>query len=239
MIRLEVCVDLAESIDEAIAGGADRIELCSALELGGMTPGPGFMAYAARQSVPSYAMIRPRGGDFTFSPVEVEMMEADIDAARAAGLAGVVLGANHENGTLDIEVLARLKRRAEGMGTTLHRSFDLTPDPFAALEEAVALGFERILTSGQARSATQATELLYALSSRAGGRISIMPGAGVRPINAATLVAATGVREIHASASLILPEAEGRVREFGFAPVERRRTSRDEVSRIKASLAAL
>ena len=127
-VRIEVCVDSAASLSAAVAGGADRVELCAALALGGLTPSAGFMAQAAGYGVPVLAMIRPRAGDFVFSTDEVAQMLTDIAAARAAGLAGVVLGASLPDGRLDRDMLAQLMRAAKGMDCTLHRAFDLTPD---------------------------------------------------------------------------------------------------------------
>ncbi len=153
-VTLEVCVDTAEGLDQAIRGGADRVELCSALALGGLTPSPGLMRLAARRGA-VMAMVRPRAGGFVPGPDEMAQMEADIAAARAAGLAGVVFGASLPDGRLDLAAMARLVAAAQGMEVVLHRAFDLCPDPDAALEQAVALGVTRILTSGgQARPRT-------------------------------------------------------------------------------------
>ncbi len=168
MPLLEVCVGDPESLIAAIEGGADRIELCSALELGGLTPTPGLMALAARAPVPVYAMVRPRGGDFVFSSSEREAMRADIAGVRAAGLAGVVLGASPD-GTLDGETLADLVQASAGLGTTLHRAFDLVPDIGDAVETAVALGFERILTSGRPRRRRTASPISPAPTRRRPG----------------------------------------------------------------------
>ena len=144
-ILLEVCVDSPQSLAAAIEGGADRIELCAALETGGLTPSPGLMALAAKAPIPVYAMIRTRPGDFVFDDVDMATLLADIDAVRAAGLAGVVLGANRPDGSLDRDVLSRLASHAKGLGMTLHRAFDLAGPGFAeAVELAVALGFERL-----------------------------------------------------------------------------------------------
>lgn len=198
-IKLEICVDTADGLEAAIRGGADRIELCSALSLGGLTPSFGLMKLAARTGVPTYAMIRPREGDFVFTPGELDQMRRDIDAARAAGLAGVVLGASEPRSKLDAEALFRLRSHAAGLGSTLHRAFDLAHDHSDALETAIALGFERILTSGGARRAIDGLDALAALVTRAGSRITIMPGSGIRPDNAPAVLAATGAHEIHAS----------------------------------------
>ena len=154
-VLVEVCLDSAEGLAEAVAGGADRIELCAALAVGGLTPSAGLMQAAARCPVPVLAMIRPRAGDFVFSPAEVAIMLADIAAARAAGLAGVVLGASLPGGRLDRAILARLTDAASGLDLTLHRAFDLVPDIAPAIELAADLGFRRILTSGQAATAAE------------------------------------------------------------------------------------
>ncbi|WP_040878931.1 copper homeostasis protein CutC [Kaistia granuli] len=216
-IQVEICVDTADGLSAAIRGGADRIELCSALALGGLTPSPGLMRIAAKTGVPTYAMIRPREGDFVFTPGELDQMRRDIDAARSAGLAGVVLGASEPRGKLDAEALFRLRSHAGGLGATLHRAFDLVPDPNDALETAISLGFERILTSGGSKRALDGLAALRALVARAGDRLSIMPGSGVRPENAAAILAETGAREIHASCrtgrQTVAPEAVA----LGFA----------------------
>jgi copper homeostasis protein len=209
MIRLEVCVDSPEGLARAIAGGADRIELCVALPLGGLTPSPGLMQHAAAAPVPVYAMIRPREGDFLFTPAEIEVMRADIRAARQAGLAGVVLGAATPDGRLDVPLLAGLAAEAKGMGTTLHRVIDTLADPFSALDEAADLGFERILTSGGASTALAGAATLKRLHQRAAGRIGIMAGGGVRAANAVELLRLTGADELHGSCTATLPPPSG------------------------------
>ncbi len=206
-VILEVCVDTPAGLAAAIAGGADRIELCSALALQGLTPAPGLMAIAAEAAIPIYPMIRPRHGDFVYGPHDVDAIFRDIDATRDAGLAGVVIGANLPSGELDVETLAMLVAHAEGLGVTLHRAFDLTPDPFAALETAIDLGFEHILTSGCALNAMAGSSMIAALVGQAAGRIAILAGGGVNPSNVAELVARTAVREVHGSCSA--PMVEG------------------------------
>ncbi|MCA3440979.1 MAG: copper homeostasis protein CutC [Rhodobacter sp.] len=228
-VLIEVCVDSAEGLAEAVAGGADRIELCAALDLGGITPSAGLMQAAARCPVPVLAMIRPRAGDFVFSPAEVAIMLADIAAARAAGLAGVVLGASLPDGRLDDTVLARLTKAAAGLDLTLHRAFDLVPDMAPALDLAAGLGFRRILTSGQAATATQGRAGLERCFALAGGRIAIMPGSG---ISAQTVPALRGLplTDLHGSCSV-----PGRAAPLGFgAP---RRTSAARVRDLRAALA--
>jgi copper homeostasis protein len=231
---LEVCVDTAEGLAQAVAGGADRIELCAALAVGGLTPSAGLIELAARCGVPVVAMIRPRAGDFVWSEAEVVMMEAEIAAVRAAGLEGVVLGASLPDGRLDVPVLRRLVAVSDGLETVLHRCIDLAPDMGAALEEAVELGFGRILTSGGETTAEVGATRIAALVAQAAGRITVMPGSGVNPGNAAMLKG-LGIREIHASCSASTP-LSGRAVEMGFAPPVRRQTDANAVRALRAAL---
>ena len=259
-LTLEVCVDTSVGLAEAIAGGADRIELCSALALGGLTPSAGFMAEAAGCGVPVMAMIRPRAGDFVWSEADLAVMEADIAAARAVGLAGVVLGASLPDGRLDGTALARLVRAASGgdrflarnrtgafegsgpefskipapLDLTLHRCYDLVPDMDGALDEAVALGFRRILTSGGARTAAEGAARIGALVVRAAGRIAIMPGAGVTAETAPVLLA-QGVRELHGSCAQSVA-VSGKGPEMGFGPEVERRTSAARVRALRQAM---
>jgi copper homeostasis protein len=197
-LEIEICVDSPEGLAAAIAARPDRIELCSALALDGLTPGPGLVRMAAAAGVPVMAMIRPRAGNFVFGPADRDTALADIEHVQAAGLAGVVLGANLPDGRLDTAALAAMAQQSGGLDLTLHRAFDVTPDPFAALEEAIGLRFSRILTSGQAATAPEGATLLAELVRAARGRIAIMAGAGVRAEHAAAL-AATGVQALHGS----------------------------------------
>jgi copper homeostasis protein len=179
-VMLEVVVDSVQSLEAALAGGADRIELCSALGLGGLTPSLGLMQAAALANVPVFALIRPRGGDFVYDTSDLVVMRADIDAARDCGMAGVVLGAGLPDGGLDLDMLEALVLHADGLGRTLHRVFDMTGDGMqAALEQAVDLEFQRVLTSGGAESALAGVARLTQLFDWASGRIGIMPGAGI------------------------------------------------------------
>jgi copper homeostasis protein len=237
-ILLEVCVADAESLDAAIEGGAGRVELCSALELGGLTPSPGLMRRAAEAPLPVYAMIRPRSGDFVFDEREADIMRTDIEAAKAAGLAGVVLGASRSDGTLDAALLARLIESANGLGTTLHRAIDMAPDLEAALDTAIDLGFERILTSGGARSAMDGRTNLARLRERAGDRISIMAGSGVRAGNVADLLRTVPLIEVHASCALPVTQNPAAVG-FGFATPSRSVTSVREVRALREKLDAI
>ncbi|MCK3779923.1 copper homeostasis protein CutC [Ensifer sesbaniae] len=237
-IKLEVCVDDADGLNAAIEGGADRIELCAGLSVGGLTPNPGLMALAGPPPVPVYAMIRPRPGDFVFSAADLDVMRRDIDAARAAGLAGVVLGASLADGRLDASMLIKLTGHAAGLGMTLHRAFDLVPDFAEAMEVAVELGFERILTSGGAKSAPQATERLAEIVGLAKGRLSIMPGSGVTLDTVDGLLDRLTVSEVHSSCSIRDPAQDRRLVEMGFVSADRRRTDMETVRAMKARLSA-
>jgi copper homeostasis protein len=224
-VILEVCVDTAAGLAEAVDGGADRIELCAALSV---------MGLAARCGVPVVAMIRPRAGDFVWSETEVSMMEAEIAAVREAGLAGVVLGASLSDGRLDVPVLRRLVVASTGLELVLHRCIDLAPDLGGAMEHAVALGFHRILTSGGAATAAAGAAQIAALVARAAGRITVMPGSGVTPENAAMLKG-LGITEIHGSCSGLTP-VTGRVVEMGFSPPVARQTAADRVRALRKAL---
>lgn len=240
-ILLEVCVDTPAGLAAAIAGGADRIELCAALALQGLTPTPGLMAIAARAPIPIYPMIRPRNGDFCYGADDLDAMRRDIDAVREHGLAGVAIGANLEDGQLDLEALELLVAHGEGLGMTLHRSFDLVPEQSVALEAAIALGFERVLTSGGALTAQAGAERIAALVEQAAGRIGILAGAGIRPSNLAELVRRTGVREVHGSFGGPIPGAApgSKLSEMGFVPPELRDTDQAAVAEAVRILRAL
>ena len=233
---LEVCVDTAAGLDAAVAGGADRIELCAALDLGGLTPTPGLIAHARTSPIPIYAMIRPRSGDFVFDAHDINTMLDDIHAVRDAGLAGVVLGASLPDGQLDGDSLATLRAAAKGLGTTLHRAVDLVPDFNAALELAIDLGFERVLTSGGALSALAGAEVVARMHARAEQRIIVMPGSGLSAANVSELFARRRFAEVHASCARTTPAQGEAAQRLGFALTERRYTSSDEVKALRAAL---
>lgn len=233
---LEVCVDDAAGLAAAIEGGADRIELCSALSVGGLTPTHGFMALAARAPIPVYALIRPRAGSFVFDASDVAIMCDDIAASRQAGLAGVVIGASRDDGRLDEAVLRDLVKAADGLGLTLHRAFDLVPDPLAALEVAIGLGFRRILTSGGQKTALAGLETLRAVAAAAGSRLSVMPGGGLKLDMAGTFLSIPGISELHASCGTPVEAAEARLIELGFLSADARQTDAATVQAFKAAM---
>lgn len=201
MAILEICAGSVESAVAARDGGAQRIELCAALEVGGVTPSAGLIAEARKvKGIILNVIIRPRGGDFLYDSNEAACMEHDIRTCKALGVDGVVIGALTPDGDIDTALCSRLIAAAEGMNVTFHRAFDMCRDPRKALEELITLGCNRVLTSGLAATAEKGIPMLKELVRQADGRIIIMPGCGVNSSNAAHILAATGATEIHASA---------------------------------------
>lgn len=233
---LEICVDDPTGIEAAIAGGADRIELCSALELGGLTPSAALLAHALASGCPTHMMVRPRAGGFVLGDGEAALMVEEIRYAVAQGVAGVVTGALLPGGGLDREALARFRDAARDATIVLHRAIDLVPDPVAAVREAAALGYDKILSSGGAPTAIEGMATLAAMVAAADARLSIIAGSGVTPDNVAQLVAATGVREVHGSASRSGREPDAATLRLGFATGPRRATDRTIVAQLRAAL---
>lgn len=196
-ILIEVCVDSVESAIAAQEGGADRVELCDNLMEGGTTPSAGAIAVARRSlAIKLHVIIRPRGGDFCYSDVELAIMEHDIRVAKELGADGVVIGLLTPDGDVDAPRTRALVELARPLSVTFHRAFDVARDPFAALETLVELGVDRVLTTGQEASVIEGLDLVVELVRRAGDRISIMPGSGAER-RMDKLVSATGAREFH------------------------------------------
>jgi copper homeostasis protein len=194
----EVCVDSIESALAAEEGGADRVELCSALIEGGLTPSYGVLKIAReRLRIGIMAMIRPRGGDFCYSEAEFAAMRHDVRMAKDAGANGVVFGILTPDGEVDVERSRILIEEARPLVVTFHRAFDMTRDPFAALETLVDLGVDRVLTSGQESSVLEGLDLIAELVQRAHGRIIVMPGGGITDRNVARIRARSAVTELH------------------------------------------
>lgn len=233
---LEICVADPASIAEAAAGGADRLELCSALELGGLTPSAGLIDRAVATGLPVHVLIRPRAGGFVLESGEAELMIADIGQALSRGAAGVVVGTLLPDGRLDRDAMARFRDATRDAVIVLHRAIDLSPDPVAAVEEACALGYDKVLSSGGAASALEGAATLARMVEAARGRLSIVAGAGVRPDTLAALLAATGVREVHGSASRLEATPDEAVVRLGFALGARRITDRAIVASMRAYL---
>ncbi len=197
--RLEVCVENFEDALLAARAGADRIEYCSSLCLDGLTPTPGALFRLREVPAPCMVMIRPRPGDFVYSAVEIEIMKEEIALAREQGAAGVVFGVAEHTGDLDAAALRDLMTCCEGLQTTLHRVFDGVREQTTALESAIEIGFDRILTSGGQATAFAGRQQIKRLILQAGGRIVILPGSGINSENAAELIHVTAAMELHAS----------------------------------------
>ena len=197
---IEVCVDSMESVREAVRGGADRLELCANLIIGGTTPSPHLIREAAALGVPVNVLIRPRFGDFLFTQDEKREQLESIAQLKALGAHGAVVGALLPDGSLDTEFLKACREAAQGLHLTLHRAFDVCRDPMEALEQAIEIGFDTILTSGQKAAAAQGAQLLAQLTAAAGERITIMPGSGVNAGNIRMLADMTQARAFHLSA---------------------------------------
>jgi len=206
MKTLEVCIDSVESGLAAVEGGADRIELCSALVIGGLSPSLSFYKELRNAGVklPVRAMVRPRCGDFLYTDAEKAIMLDETRAWRDAGVEGVVTGALTKDGALDVDFLRAFMEASKGMRRTLHRAFDVTADAFAALETAIELGFDTILTSGQEENARKGTKLIAELQRRAAGRIEILVGGDVLADVITEMRPVTGCTNFHLSGNRTL-----------------------------------
>src|SRR5580704_7780482 len=200
-ILLEICCGSIDDAIQAEKGGADRVELCSALFLGGLTPSIGTIKEAKRRlKIPVMVMVRPRGGGFCYTEAEMATMERDAEAAIDGGADGVVFGILEGDGKID-------ERRTKGMRQVIgkrqavfHRAFDVTPDPFEALEQLIDMGITRVLTSGQKDSVPPGVELIRKLVERAAGRIEILPGGGIQPYQVREIAEKTTCNQIHLTA---------------------------------------
>lgn len=200
-MKIEICVDNLASVHAAKAGGADRIELCASLAEGGLTPSAGFIREAVRLFGSGVmVMLRPRSGDFCYSEGEMRILLDDLESARAAGVSGVVFGALNHDGTIDQSALKRVLVAAGEMDFTFHRAFDVTRDLDESLDVLIQCGVPRVLTSGGEPNVTAGQDVLARLIEKAGERITILPGGGVRSDMVSALVKTIGCSEIHLSA---------------------------------------
>lgn len=198
-ILIEAAVETLDDALAAVAGGADRLELCADLDHGGTTPAPALVAdVLARVTVPVLVMIRPRAGDFVYSRAERDRMRDDIAVAIDLGAAGIVLGALDSSGSVDAPATRDLIAAALGRTVTFHRAIDETPDVLAAIDTVASLGAARVLSSGTAPTAIEGADTLAAMVERAGDALIVVAGGGVRAHNVAALVRRSGVREVHA-----------------------------------------
>jgi copper homeostasis protein len=203
--RLEICVDTIESAINAQIAGADRVELCANLTEGGTTPGFGTICVARNNlTIGLHVLIRPRGGDFLYSDPEYDIMRRDIDACSECGVDGIVLGILETGGSIDIERTAKLIEFARPMSVTFHRAFDMCNDPFKGLEDVIATGADRLLTSGQSDNADKGAKLISQLIGKAGERIIIIPGSGINDSNIAGIAKITGAQEFHLSGRKVI-----------------------------------
>jgi len=197
-MRIEICVDSLAGALAAQSGGADRVEMCDNLLEGGTTPSAGCLKVARRRlNIGLQAMIRPRGGDFLYDDHELEVMREDIRMAKEIGADGVVFGCLTPAGEIDRARAQELADLARPLNVTFHRAFDMCRDPAKGLEDLIAVGVNRVLTSGQEATCLEGLEVIAALQRQAAGRIIILPGGGITPRNLARIVAGTGVSEVH------------------------------------------
>ena len=197
---LEICVDSVESAAAAERGGAQRVELCSDLLEGGITPSAGQISLVRRRiGISLFVMIRPRGGDFCYTAEEFAVMQRDIREARTLGANGIVLGILDEQARVDVRRTKQLVELAVPLEVTFHRAIDMTPNPRIALEDVIATGARRVLTSGGAARVTRGLTVVAGMVEAAKNRIVVMAGGGVTPRTVSRIAKATGVGEFHAS----------------------------------------
>ena len=204
--KIEICANSVESAVKAQQAGAYRVELCAGIPEGGTTPSFGEIRMARQllNQTKLHVIIRPRGGDFLYSPIEQEIMLHDIKVARQLGADGVVFGCLTAEGYVDVPLMQKLMNAVGEMSVTFHRAFDMCSNPKEALEQIIGLGIDRVLTSGQEATAEKGIPLLKELVEQADGRIIIMPGCGVRENNIGKIEAETGAKEFHTSARSIV-----------------------------------
>lgn len=238
VVVTEVCVDSVAGAHVAARGGGDRIELCAALEIGGITPSAG-MLEAVVDVIPTHVLIRCRGGDFTCDRSEIRVMAKDVELAIDRGATSVVVGALTDGGDVDLPAMTRLLGSAGDVPVTFHRAFDSVRDPLAALDDLLELGITRLLTSGAAATAIQGASLIAELVRRSGPELTVLPGGGVTPQNAAALLVATGADELHFSARTAVPCTAPAVQVGPMDGGTRYRTDPEVVAAIVAAVAGL
>jgi copper homeostasis protein len=238
-VILEICCSSLEDALEAQAGGADRVELCSALELEGLTPSPAAITQAeSRLRIPYVCMIRPRPGNFFYSNTEFKVMQEDARFALDHGAAGIVFGILNPDGTVDVPRCRTLAELAGKRETVFHRAFDLVPDPIRALDELIRIGITRVLTSGQCNTAAEGSGLIRSLIEHAGGRIEILPAGNIRPENVRDLLARTGCQQVHLAARKRCEDLSVRNRDDSGIQVQAQSTDGDLVARMARLLRA-
>ena len=230
---IEVCSCSVDAVMEAGAGGAARVELCSLLSCGGITPSAGMIRQARaacdRTGLQLHVLIRPREGDFVYDESEMQTMLDDVRFCAEAGVDGVVMGALTKDGELDVDACRRLAEAAGTMHKTFHRAFDVCENPSETLEQIISLGFDRLLTSGQKADALSGASLIASLVKQSAGRIIIMPGAGINPANIAEIQNLTGAAEFHSSARTAIHHTNAEKGSEAFGTLSELRTSREVV----------
>ena len=199
-LTIEKCCNSLLQVQQAIDRGASRVELCRNIEVGGLTPPSALIRDAVLAGIPVNVLVRPRAGNFIYSPEEVRQMKESIRECRLLGASGVVIGALTAEGDIDMSVMQDLvgvAKEGSRLSVTFHRAFDEAADPFKALEEIISLGCDRLLTSGQMPTAFQGRELIRELVMRSAGRITVMAGAGITPENVSDIASYCGVSECH------------------------------------------
>lgn len=205
---LEICASNIESAINAQEAGAQRIELCQELAVGGITPSHGLLKHVLDSlTIPVFVLIRPRSGNFTYTDAEFEIMKQNIRVCKDLGAKGIVSGVLKIDNTIDLERTKLLVEISKPLPFTFHRAFDWTPNPFEAIQQLVKIGVNRVLTSGQENSAEKGIELLNQLKEKAQDQITIIPGGGINSTNT-ILFKVNGFKEIHASASKIITISE-------------------------------
>lgn len=235
-VLLEVAIAGPEDAVAAESGGADRLELSSGLELGGLTPSLGLLRETVQASrLPVWVLLRPRPGGFVYNPADSRVITRDLDLCLEYGAAGCVVGALDGHGAIDVARCQAWARQAGGERLVFHRAFDLATNATAALETLVDLGYRRILTSGQAATALAGADLLAALIGQARGRIEILPAAGITSATVEALVARTGCDQVHGSFSGWRIDASGKRGPVDFGQ-RYRHTDAEHVGRVRALL---
>lgn len=236
---LEVCANSFQSAIAAQKAGAQRIELCSELALGGVTPSHGLIEKVVQMlEIPVFVLIRPRSGDFTYYDDEFDVMLRDIKFCRDIKVGGIVSGVLHPDLTIDTERTQVLVDASGGMEFTFHRAFDWTPNAVQALSKLETIGVDRVLTSGHASKAIEGLFELKMLKEKATPNLKILPGGGIRPDNVHQFIEA-GFSEVHASASNTISSLEGAIPMHNLQPVHQDLQTYSDPEKIKALLQAM
>lgn len=235
MIKLEICVDDVDGLKVCEQAGVDRIELCSALSVGGLTPSYGLMAKAAELSIPIAVMIRPTDGGFQLSDRVLALMLEDVAAARHFGLEAIVVGALDNDFNLDMAAMAKISEAANGLDIVLHRAIDVSSDPQRLIDQAIDLGVKRILTSGGQLRAIDGIDMIRQMVEWADGHIEIMAGSGITPDNVLNMIKQTHIQDVHASCAISVPQ-DPQIARFGFGATEQRKTDLTTILAMKREI---